>query len=415
MTKPSGDDPSDPSRSDPATRKASLLLSGLVVTPDEALPMFRDRRAADRSLDIVHLRRARDLLDAIAAAIGAAQPAKWKAIERAWQALQPDAPAAGPAVVDASAPAGLQEAASAARQEPATPSPAAPSVVDATSSSSAVGSAPALPSVPGPVGSLVQSAVAPLPGAAPASPWAGSRAPVAPSPPVAFPVAPPPPPPPPRASPPADAAAIDRLLGKEATLPADARAPVQVLPFRKAEAQPPAPERPRPRDPLGNTASEIMSPLRIVTLPFRKAEASGDHGPAAAAEPAAEGAPAGDDAQTDDLLELSTDDPDFQPTTRIERGRSVEAAPAPPSPGASPLPAHLESMSVEHYAALCAECAVHPEWIAQTHARYHVQDDGQRQLLDRAWQQRMAADPRLADAWRWHYTRYEQWARTPRR
>src|SRR5688572_12886154 len=94
MAKSSTDEASNTSRSDPDTRKASLLISGLVVTPDAGLDVFRDRRAADRTLDVAHLKRARDLLDAVSQAISSSDPKNWQRIERAWEALRAEAPAA---------------------------------------------------------------------------------------------------------------------------------------------------------------------------------------------------------------------------------------------------------------------------------------------------------------------------------
>ncbi|MBI4957283.1 MAG: hypothetical protein HY908_35050, partial [Myxococcales bacterium] len=79
------------------------------------------------------------------------------------------------------------------------------------------------------------------------------------------------------------------------------------------------------------------------------------------------------------------------------------------------LPAHLEALTLEQYAGLCAECAVNPAWTAQIQARYYIRDEAQRAQLDQLWRQRLAADPRLGDTWRWHYARYEQWARAQRR
>ncbi|HZO16922.1 MAG TPA: hypothetical protein VFB62_26780, partial [Polyangiaceae bacterium] len=76
------------SRSDPETRQASLLLSGLVLTPDTALETFRERRAADKELDVAHLKRARDLLDYVSAAINSGEPERWTRIEQAWRLFQ---------------------------------------------------------------------------------------------------------------------------------------------------------------------------------------------------------------------------------------------------------------------------------------------------------------------------------------
>ena len=52
------------SRKDPQIRKAALLLSSLVLTPDSALEAFRKRRAADPEVDLSSLERARDIVEA---------------------------------------------------------------------------------------------------------------------------------------------------------------------------------------------------------------------------------------------------------------------------------------------------------------------------------------------------------------
>jgi hypothetical protein len=100
-----------------------------------------------------------------------------------------------------------------------------------------------------------------------------------------------------------------------------------------------------------------------------------------------------------------------------------EAAPRPPAsqPGGAPsprdsqpLPAHLESLAVEHYAAMCAECAVHPEWSAPILARYGIRNDAERALLEEHWQRKMSSSPSLEATFRWHFSQYEQWARQRR-
>jgi hypothetical protein len=79
------------SRQDPRIRNGALLLSALVLSPDSALERYRDQRAGDRQLDVEQLRRARDVLDAVAFAIAGAEPARWTHVEQAWTALRGDA------------------------------------------------------------------------------------------------------------------------------------------------------------------------------------------------------------------------------------------------------------------------------------------------------------------------------------
>jgi hypothetical protein len=102
-----------------------------------------------------------------------------------------------------------------------------------------------------------------------------------------------------------------------------------------------------------------------------------------------------------------------EPTMRM----SVGKLPRPESGNEPPpsLPSHLASMTVEQYAALCAECAVHAEWADQISAgRYNVRDRAERELLDRVFRARMAADPQVAETWRTTYARVEQWAKQQR-
>lgn len=96
-------DPDDPDarrerelRADPKTRKASLLVAGLMRTPDCALEVFRDGRAADHELDLSRLHRARDLLDAVHGAITNADEELWHKLDAAWHAISSGLPMAAP-------------------------------------------------------------------------------------------------------------------------------------------------------------------------------------------------------------------------------------------------------------------------------------------------------------------------------
>jgi hypothetical protein len=75
------------------------------------------------------------------------------------------------------------------------------------------------------------------------------------------------------------------------------------------------------------------------------------------------------------------------------------------------LPPHLAALTLEHYAALCAECTVHPEWGVQVQARYHVRSEQERALLDRHWRERMAADAALGERFRQLCAHYTDWVR----
>jgi hypothetical protein len=79
------------SRSDDATRKAAVTLSALLLTPDDGLASFRNRRVADSEIDVGMLRRARDLLDAVSNALSSRDAQRWRRIEEAWRVLERDA------------------------------------------------------------------------------------------------------------------------------------------------------------------------------------------------------------------------------------------------------------------------------------------------------------------------------------
>ncbi|RLB57609.1 MAG: hypothetical protein DRI90_17810 [Deltaproteobacteria bacterium] len=276
------------SRSDPETRKASLLLSGLALTPDSALEVFRDRRAGDPALALEHLRQARDILDAVAAAIVSSDPAPWRQIEQAWSTLHQ-------------------------------------------------GLAPGEP-----------VAVAPVRG--PADPLAAAGI---------------------------DVAALNRVkldADSASTLPADSIQVVgDALPFREAQAQPPSsalddddPEPDALRETIGLDDDHPLS-------------------------------------MTDEVPTDRTGPQEDEVTVAIDLPADV--------PLGAEIPRHLAALTVVQYAALCAECAVHPEWVDPINARYQVSNHQERQALDRLWKERMAIDDQLELVWRWHFARYEQLAK----
>ncbi|MBW2528121.1 MAG: hypothetical protein JRI23_28325, partial [Deltaproteobacteria bacterium] len=78
-------------RTDRRTREVAKLLSVLTFTPDSALTIFRDRRAADPDLDPERLKHARDLLDAVGHAILDADHDRWSRLRNAWKLIERDA------------------------------------------------------------------------------------------------------------------------------------------------------------------------------------------------------------------------------------------------------------------------------------------------------------------------------------
>ncbi len=318
-------------RTSPEMRKASLLLSGLMLTPDAALDSFRKRRAADPNLDQQHLRRARDLLDAVAHAITSTEAQPWQRIARAWATLQ-------------ESPDNLPES-------PPVEAPSAPDDVVLHDDK------PSPPSV------------------APAPVAASSAAPM-----------------PPANKPQIDFQALNhiRLEGDNpGTLPADAALVMRgaALPFQGAADPPPHASAQARRDPLGETRTALH-------------DAPG--APGGQALPFV-GATASEDAETSAHPDRVAPGPDS-----MTRAHDFGVA----SPAERELVAHLSQITLEQYAALCAECVVNPHWMQQIHARYGVRTPGERSALDQHWQARMGSDDNFANTFRWHYRRYEAWAKS---
>jgi hypothetical protein len=381
-------------RTTPEMRKASLLLSGLVLTPDSALDAFRKRRAADPELDDAHLRRARDLLDAIADALTSTDDEKWKRIERAWDVIQGNKPGlatpAPPASAVAGPASGSAPASAPSSAAPATPGPTATPAPDASPAS--VPAAPnSGPAPPPPVGTPLPEDQAPpaMAAAKPsASPWAkpAPQPAVAPPPvPASAPARPPSAPAPNAPATPAVTTSASRSAAENigidvealnkikldsdeiGTLPADAVfASKKPLPFNNPPNAPPKRMDHPERDPLGETRTAFHD-LDFVNQPIPF------------------------DAKAPDS---------FQPTERLDTSKTPE------------LPQHLAHMTLEQYAALCAECTVSPEWTQQIHARYGIRSPEDRKALDNHWQSHILGNANVANTYKWHYARYEEWAKS---
>ena len=156
----------------------------------------------------------------------------------------------------------------------------------------------------------------------------------------------------------------------------------QALPFAGVVAAPPSAVIDATRDPLGDTHTGVDEAGVNKTLPFRAVPAIDDDDEGGA-----------------------TPEQDFAPTERLDALEALE-------PLTTEVPTHLRHMTVEQYAALCAECTVSPQWTAQIHARYGVRSPVERIALDQHWQGHFSSDPELSNTYRWHYRRYEEWAKT---
>jgi hypothetical protein len=390
------------SRSDPKTRKLAVLLSALELTPDDALEGFRDRRAADRSLDPQNLRRARVILDAVGHAILDRDMDRWRRLQDASRLLEQDA---SRAPVD-------EAAAAVAPPRPSQPGPARPA--DAGSAPEIARAEAVAPLPPAAVGAMPWASVAPVPVPAPAPVRPPIAAPeLAPAPPQAL----------------ADRMAMFEALNRiqidesqPATMCADESQPTgPALPFRQSGGAKPPPAAVAgasdAASPGATATGQALSPLRGTSLPFRHSasgSAEADDGTSVLALPAKPG-PAAAAASVEP-------EPAQAPSPPVEPARAAPGAPEEP-PGSAPgagllateLAPHLAALTVEQYATLCAECASHPAWVAEILARYGVQSEAERAALTQHWEQRMAADPQLAGLLRWHYARYEEWLKQQQR
>ena len=68
-------------------------------------------------------------------------------------------------------------------------------------------------------------------------------------------------------------------------------------------------------------------------------------------------------------------------------------------------------LTVEQYAAFCAELTVFPEKAADIHRKYRVASAEARAALDAAFAQRLRADPSLQRRWRALVDHYGAWYR----
>ena len=75
-------------RNDPAIRKGALLLSSLVLTPREGLEAYRDRRVANKQVDLESLAKARAVLDAVGFVLRSESAADWRKVEQAYEVLR---------------------------------------------------------------------------------------------------------------------------------------------------------------------------------------------------------------------------------------------------------------------------------------------------------------------------------------
>ncbi|XYH94179.1 hypothetical protein ACMHYB_41025 [Sorangium sp. So ce1128] len=90
-----------------------------------------------------------------------------------------------------------------------------------------------------------------------------------------------------------------------------------------------------------------------------------------------------------------------------------EKRPAPTiAPSASTAACTAPALSLEHYAALCAELSLHPRSAASIYPRYGLRDAAAWQATDTAWQVRMLSDSALEARWQQLIAHYRAHYRT---
>ncbi len=336
-------------------RTYAMLLSGLVLTPDHGLALFRDRRVGDSKLDLERIRRARGILESLGAALGGGDEAAWTRIDSAWRALQPSH---APTESKATSPSLATDVD--VKETPPAPSPMAEAV-----SPEPVAIPPA-PTLPSPM-------AAPLPSGG-ASPWTRAHAPIA----VAA-----------SAPTPAPAMAIPMPAALAVSISAPASAPPRRTAEMPAFSEEALAKSSREPLPFASTPSGRRPSPRSESVEGPRATPF-DRVPKGAAE-------AVDVLGDEDVL--------------ADTGAGSQRSPVAADP---PLPTHLASLDVERFAALCAQCAVYPAWQAQILERFGIAGPSELAVLDAHWRKRLAADSELDAAWRWHYARHEAWARQGR-
>jgi hypothetical protein len=105
----------------------------------------------------------------------------------------------------------------------------------------------------------------------------------------------------------------------------------------------------------------------------------------------------------------------------LETAASARLAPAPqtaiaapsrqPGYGPSRSDTSLVQLTLEQYAAFCAERTVYPGRLADTAARYQLRDELEAQMLDEIWRARFVDDPALGERYAATYEHYRKWLR----
>ncbi|MCC6521602.1 MAG: hypothetical protein IT373_02975 [Polyangiaceae bacterium] len=412
----------DHPRRNAETRLASRVLEGLMASADDELEEFREWRVGKEStLELAHLRRARELLDRIAAVIQSGDARAWKELDGAWRILVDGADARRVA-----AELGRSEASAEAR-------PAAASQASELGASARAADTPApksasppeaLANLPAPPALLCAPAVADQPSSTPrpppvlgntpragaaraASPWASGQSPasqapvpLAPAPAPAFTAATPAAPAAhaPRVTASAQAAGLPASIDIDETQGVDGRALLlEVLPF-KGEAAAPVPGAgladlpPLPAGDLDATGFMAAPILVEGTLPFagsfslRKELASA----AALAAPGARG-----------------------PARPVDPPEVAHPSATPAVSGASGAP--VVELTIDQYASLCARCDVYKERTQEIERAFGIGSAEARRALTAHWVARLTSDRAVFSEFNARFHEYHAWLAAERR
>jgi hypothetical protein len=205
--------------------------------------------------------------------------------------------------------------------------------------------------------------------------------------------------------------AVEQMFASTGGAPPDE--PVQAAPAPGPAAPPPAPARREARarhavearvgapdapaeESTGATSEVDVSMFRRAALPFTK------------------GAPAPPFFETADAARAEVRAPRASATGHTTMVLPVMDVATPTSKcgadGRHTGERACASLTVEQYAAFCAEVAVFPDHVVQVHQRYGVGQDA-RTALDEAFAQRFTADPTLQRRWRALVAHYGDWYR----
>ncbi|MFO0552328.1 MAG: hypothetical protein U0271_28330 [Polyangiaceae bacterium] len=346
-------------RTGPSLKAASLRLSHLFLTPDEAIETYKKGRGV--GLEPAELIRVRKLLDLVHDAMVEPTEEMKRRIDAALKVLEEGVSSTAPVPLPVAPP----------------PPPVAPVPLP-------VAPVP-IPPVAAPVPLPRGAAPVPLPPlAAPLPPPFAPPMPAPVAPPMPAPIAPPMPAPiAPRQYVQPEAPATANALNSTAELAPSVRAAMRALPFKRGQAAPPPRSEPRvePHRPASTLEFEDEGTVAVSEAPLSQAL------PFAGASP--------------------------EPHAQAAPPNQLEARGAPPA-YSNPVPG-LPSLSVEQYAGLRAECTAYPKLRAQILQKYGIADEHALARLEGFWSSLLENDPNLWRKWSELYQRYQDWYARRRR